>query len=93
MKKDIIIHFCSKCSWKAINPEERDWTNYCPKCNGWVWEISQCYYYDNKGKELGREFSLGDNDEVFFSSYDFKEAKKMIDKAFKLFKKELENKK
>ena len=84
MKRDIIIHFCSKCSWKAINLEEADWTNYCPKCNSWVWEISQCYYYQ-KGKEVGREFSLGDNDEVFFSAYDFKEAKKIFDKAFKLF--------
>ena len=78
--------FCQKCNWRLINPEEYEKTNHCPKCNSWIWEVSQVYYYDNNGKEIGREFNITDNDEVFFQSYDFKEAKKLIGKSFKLFK-------
>ncbi len=84
-KKDKVIIFCPKCNWKLINPEEDEKTNHCPKCNSWTWEVFQVYYYE-KGKEVGREFGITDNDEVFFQSYDFKEAKKLIDKSFKLFK-------
>ncbi|MBU0894844.1 MAG: hypothetical protein KKB88_05365 [Nanoarchaeota archaeon] len=85
IKKDKLIMFCPKCNWKLINPEEDEKINICPKCKSWNWEIFQFYHYEN-GKEVGREFGITDNDEVFFSAYDFKEAKKIIDKSFKLFK-------
>jgi DNA-directed RNA polymerase subunit M/transcription elongation factor TFIIS len=86
-KKDKVIIFCPKCNWKLINPEDNERTNHCPKCNSWTWEVSQLYHYSNyvKGKEVGREFNLTDNDGNFFQFDDFKEAKKLIDKSFKLF--------
>ena len=86
MKKDLEIMFCPKCSWKLINPDISEKTNKCPKCDCWTFEISQYYYY--KGKKLiGKEFYLSDNDEISFTCDDYREAKRIIDKAFKVFAK------
>lgn len=86
MKKDINIMFCPKCKWKLVNGEDYEKIGQCPKCKSWLYKISQNYYYEGR-KEIGREFMLTDRDEMSFISYDFKEAKKLIDKAFKLFAK------
>ena len=82
-KQNKVIMFCNKCNWKIINPDDYDKTNRCPKCGLWTWEVSQNYYYQD-GEEVGREFNLSDNDESFFQSHDIKDAKKLINKAFKL---------
>jgi len=85
MKKDINIMFCPKCNWKLINGDELgDKTNRCPKCKSWTFEISQNYYY-KKGKLIAKEFEITDNDEMGFHTDDWREAKRIIDKAFKLF--------
>lgn len=78
--------FCPKCNWKLINPEDYDKYNKCPKCQTWTYEIFQNYYYE-KGEEIGAEFGITDNDETFFQAYDYKEAKRLLAKAFKLFDK------
>jgi len=85
MKKNKSIMFCPNCSWKIINPEEADKTNRCPKCESWTFEIAQDYHYKN-GKLIAREFEITDNDEISFHCEHWREAKKIIDKAFKLFK-------
>ena len=87
MKIDIKIIFCPKCNWKIINPNKYDETKKCPKCNTWCFEIFENYFY--KGKDLlGQEFGMTDNDETFFSGNNYKESRKLILKAFKLFEKE-----
>lgn len=90
MKKDLIIQFCPKCNWKIVNPNSNELTNRCPKCDGWTFEISQFYHYKD-GKIIDKEFTLTDNDEIHFSSYDYKLAHKIIDKGFRLFEKELKS--
>ncbi|MBO8786206.1 hypothetical protein INP17_13465, partial [Staphylococcus aureus] len=37
------------------------------------------------GKQIAQEFDLTDNDEIFIIFEDYKEAKRVIDKAFKIF--------
>jgi Zn-finger nucleic acid-binding protein len=84
--KDLTILFCPSCKWKLVNPEDSDKTNYCPKCRTWTWEIAENFYYDSKGKLIGREFGITDNDGIFIESNTQKEAERILNKAFKLFK-------
>jgi len=86
MNKDINIMFCPDCDWKLINGDDyTEKTNKCPICGTWTFEIFQNYLIQN-GKEVGTEFGITDNDECFFSYCDFKSSKKLINKAFKLFR-------
>lgn len=84
MKEDLNVMFCPKCHWHLINAEDKEKYNECPRCGTWTYEIFQNYFYKN-GKEIGAEFGITDNDEVFFQAYDHKEARKLIEKAFKVF--------
>lgn len=89
--KDINIMFCPDCNWILLNGDENiDKTNRCPKCNQWTWEINQNHYYKGE-KMIGKEFYLSDNDENSLGADDWREAKRIIDKAFKLFQKQLKD--
>ena len=82
--KSKVIMFCPRCNWKIYNPEEFEKTNHCPKCNTWTFEIFEHKYYNNN-KQISREFGLTDNDECFFVAYSYNDAKKLWNKATKLF--------
>lgn len=87
-KKDIRIMFCPRCNWTLHDAEDNEKTNRCPQCKTWTFEINQYYYYSN-GKRIREKFELTDNDEISFGSDTWKTAEKVIDKAFKLLKREV----
>lgn len=84
--KSKVIMFCPLCKWKIINPDKIKKTNTCPKCNAWTFEIFEHKHYKN-GKLMNSEFGLTDNDECFFEAYSYNDAKKIWNKATKLFRK------
>ena len=88
-KKDTNIMFCPSCNWKlASDFDDKKKTDRCPKCKAWTYEIGQFYHY-KADKLIAEEFIFGDNDEMGWHSNNWREAKRVIDKGFKLLEKEL----
>ena len=88
-KQDIIIEFCPNCNWQNIFSEPEGSLDKCMKCKSYLFEISQTYHYNKFGRLIAKEFSLSDRDEWCVSADDWREAKRIIDKGFKLLKKEI----
>lgn len=89
--KDIEIRFCESCQY-LIKPDsfneierEQEWT--CPKCGRRLWEIYELKYYTD-GKVSGTEAGITDHDECDMNHGSLYHLFRIINKGYKLFKKE-----
>lgn len=79
------VTFCPKCKYYRLEEEEYGTeTNKCPKCESWLWVISEYHYYESR-KLVCKEASLTDNDECDIHGETLKELKKIFDKGYMLY--------